>query len=98
MCNHFRFRETVPEGQNDLLAGHFLGNQTIQFVLRPVLREKCGGKDYNAEATSREAGVDLPPKTIADLEFELVIPHSQTFGNERASKWPHKCIFVLSGV
>jgi len=74
---------------------HIARDESIEFVLRPVLGEERRREHHDAEPTADEPFVDLAPEHIADLEFELVIPDREVLLAQRKGERPHDLLLVV---
>jgi hypothetical protein len=50
------------------------GYQTVELVLRPVLRDEGRRENHEAKAASCDAVVNLSLKTVTEPQLELVVP------------------------
>ncbi|MDH5740526.1 MAG: hypothetical protein OEY77_09400 [Nitrospira sp.] len=68
--------DVVPHGEYDFMTVNLPGNETVEFLLRPLLLQE-GRTDYHYSVTGvRKALVDGSTQAVANPQRELIEPYA----------------------
>jgi hypothetical protein len=89
----------MPYGKNAPVSPHhLLLDQSIEFILGPLLSEESLREYNDAKPGSPKSLINGAPDAISNLKSELIVPYLNVLLPEEVCEFSYECVLILRGM